>query len=55
MQLMPSTARSMAVKQNTSYRGDASLYQPSTNILLGATYYRELMRRLQRGTKPCLS
>jgi soluble lytic murein transglycosylase len=47
MQLMPSTARSMAVKQNTRYRGDASLYQPSTNILLGATYYRELMRRYE--------
>jgi len=48
MQLMPSTARSMAAKQNARYRGDASLYQPNTNILLGATYYRELMGRYER-------
>ena len=48
MQLMPSTARSMAAKQNHLYRGHASLYQPDTNILLGATYYRELMQRYER-------
>ena len=48
MQLMPSTARSMAAKQNARYRGDASLYQPNINIPLGATYYRELMRRYER-------
>jgi len=48
MQLMPSTARSMAAKQSTGYRGDASLYQPNINILLGATYYRELMGRYER-------
>jgi len=48
MQLMPSTARSMAAKQNHRYRGDASLYEVDINILLGATYYRELMQRYER-------
>ncbi len=48
MQLMPSTARSMAAKQNDRYLGDASLYQPNANIMLGATYYSELMQRYER-------
>ena len=48
MQLMPSTARSMAAKHNHRYRGDASLYEADINILLGATYYRELMQRYER-------
>lgn len=55
MQVMPSTARSMAAKQHFRYRGDESLYQPDTNITLGATYYSELMQRYERNRVKALA
>lgn len=47
MQIMPATAQSVARKQGDVYRGTSSLYEPSTNIALGAAYYAELMSRYE--------
>ena len=45
MQLMPATARSVANDRNEAYSGASSLYNPETNITLGATYYVDLLSR----------
>jgi soluble lytic murein transglycosylase len=47
MQLMPATARSVASDRDEVYGGTSSLYDPSTNITLGATYYVDLLSRFQ--------
>ena len=47
MQIMPATAQSVARKQGDAYRGNSSLYEPSTSIALGAAYYAELMSRYE--------
>ena len=47
MQLMPATARSVANDRDEVYGGASSLYDPSTNITLGATYYVDLLRRFE--------
>ena len=54
---MPSTARSMAAKQNHfRYRGDANrCISPIRTSLLGATYYRELMQRYERNRVKALA
>ena len=45
MQLMPATARSVAKERREVYGGISSLYDPPTNIALGATYYVNLLSR----------
>jgi len=45
MQLMPSTARSVAKKHGLTYRNSQTLYQPRDNIALGSAYYSDLMTR----------
>ena len=47
MQLMPSTARSVANDRKELYGGANSLYDPATNIALGATYYVDLLSRFE--------
>lgn len=47
MQLMPATARSVANDRDEGYGGTSSLYDPSTNITLGATYYVDLLSRFE--------
>ena len=47
MQLMPATARSVANDRNEVYGGASSLYDPETNITLGATYYLDLLSRFE--------
>jgi soluble lytic murein transglycosylase len=47
MQLMPATARSVAKARKEVYGGASSLYDPSTNIALGATYYVNLLSRFE--------
>ena len=47
MQLMPATARSVANERNEVYGGASSLYDPETNITLGATYYVDLLSRFE--------
>ena len=47
MQLMPATARSVAKARKEVYGGAGSLYDPSTNIALGATYYVNLLSRFE--------
>jgi len=47
MQLMPATARSVANDRNEVYGGAGSLYDPETNITLGATYYVDLLSRFE--------
>ena len=47
MQLMPVTARSVAKARKEVYGGVSSLYDPSTNIALGATYYVNLLSRFE--------
>ena len=47
MQLMPATARSVANERKEVYGGASSLYDPETNITLGATYYVDLLSRFE--------
>ena len=47
MQLMPATARSVARTRKEVYGGTNSLYDPSTNIELSATYYVNLLSRFE--------
>ena len=47
MQLMPATARSVANEREEVYGGAGSLYEPETNITLGATYYVGLLLRFE--------
>ena len=47
MQLMPATARSVANDRDEVYGGTSSLYDPSTNITLGAAYYVDLLSRFE--------
>ena len=47
MQLMPATARSVANDRKEVYGGASSLYDPATNIALGATYYVDLVSRFE--------
>ncbi|MGB2103367.1 MAG: transglycosylase SLT domain-containing protein, partial [Luminiphilus sp.] len=47
MQLMPATARSVANDRKEVYGGASSLYDPATNIALGATYYVDLLSRFE--------
>ena len=47
MQLMPATARSVAKERREVYGGITSLYDPPTNIALGATYYVNLLSRFE--------
>ena len=47
MQLVPATARSVANERNEVYGGAGSLYDPETNITLGAIYYTGLLSRFE--------
>ena len=47
MQLMPATARSVANDRTEVYGGASSLYDPATNIALGAAYYVDLLSRFE--------
>ena len=47
MQLMPATARSVTNDRKEVYGGASSLYDPDTNITLGATYYVDLLSRFE--------
>ena len=47
MQLMPATALSVANERKEVYGGASSLYDPETNITLGATYYVDLLSRFE--------
>ena len=47
MQLMPATARSVATARDEVYGGASSLYDPTTNIALGAAYYVDLLSRFE--------
>ena len=47
MQLMPATARSVANDRKEVYGGASSLYDPLTNITLGAAYYVDLLSRFE--------
>ena len=47
MQLMPATARSVANDRKEVYGGASSLYDPVTNITLGAAYYVDLLSRFE--------
>ena len=47
MQLMPATARSVANERKEVYGGASALYDPETNITLGATYYVDLLSRFE--------
>lgn len=43
MQIMPSTGRQIARQLQESWRSDASLYEPDTNIKYGTFYYKQLL------------
>ena len=45
MQLIPSTARAAARKLRMPYRGYRDLYDPHTNIPLGAAHFKKLLSR----------
>jgi soluble lytic murein transglycosylase len=45
MQVRPGTARAVAERNRISWEGAPSLYQPSVNLLIGATYLTELRKR----------
>ena len=45
MQVRPATGRDVAKRNRISWSGEASLFQPSVNILVGAAYLRELRER----------
>jgi len=47
MQLMPATARSVANERKEVYGDASTLYDPETNITLGATYYVDLLSRFE--------
>ncbi|MFG1496576.1 transglycosylase SLT domain-containing protein [Saccharospirillum sp. HFRX-1] len=45
MQLMPYTARSMAIKSGLNYHGEDDLNDPTLNITLGRNYLDQMQRR----------
>lgn len=45
MQLLPSTAKLVARKEQLSYRGSKDLLNPETNIMLGTLFMSQLMER----------
>lgn len=45
MQLMESTAKETANKSNIEFTTKEILYQPKTNIMLGTTYFAELLKQ----------
>ena len=45
MQLIPSTARQTAKKNNIPYRNFRDLYRPEKNILLGTAYIKSLLKQ----------
>ena len=47
LQVRPETARSVAERNGIPWDGAASLYEPSVNILIGATYLAELRERFE--------
>jgi soluble lytic murein transglycosylase len=45
LQVLPETGREVAQRNRISWKGEASLFQPSVNILIGAAYLAELRER----------
>lgn len=43
MQLLPSTAHWLSKKHGVSYKGESSLFEPATNIHIGARYFKMLL------------
>lgn len=50
MQLLPATAREEARRRGLRWEGDASLYQPGTNLALGTAHLATLLQRQQGHT-----
>lgn len=55
MQLMPSTARSFARSAGVKWRGNQSLFEPETNIEIGAAYLAHLLTRFDGNTEHALA
>lgn len=45
MQLLPSTAKELALKHGIAWHGDDTLFDPTTNVKLGTAYLRQLADR----------
>jgi soluble lytic murein transglycosylase-like protein len=45
LQIRPATARAVARRHQISWDGESTLLEPSTNLLIGAAYLRELHER----------
>ena len=45
VQIRPSTGREVCRRNRIPWKGDASLFEPSLNLLIGATYLAELRER----------
>lgn len=55
MQLMPSTARAFARRAGVRWRGAGSLYEPETNIAIGAAYLAHLLERFDGNLEHALA
>ncbi len=45
MQLMPTTAKEVAVESKLAWGGESTLYDPQINIQYGSAYYQKLLKR----------
>lgn len=55
MQLMPSTAQAFARRAGVRWRGAASLFDPETNVPIGAAYLAHLLARFDGNTEHALA
>ena len=55
MQVRPFVARDVAQRRGVEWSGDDTLLEPRSNVLLGATYYGELLSRFDGDTRLALA